>query len=134
MMLEEQLRKNVILNFAGGYSVKKNSRTIIESLNYTAELLQKKDNLVLMFPQGFMQSIYNSEFVFEKGIEKILQKVSNQIQVVLLANLIEYFEDPKPKLYSYLIDFNGDYTTKTLQTKYNEFYKQCIENHKKKKI
>ncbi len=52
MMLEEQLRKRMYLNKSGGYSVRKGSRSILKSLDYTAELLKEKKSLVLMFPQG----------------------------------------------------------------------------------
>lgn len=134
MMLEEQLRKNRHLNYTGGYSVKKNSRSVVESLHYTAELLQNPDNLVLVFPQGHLQSIYNNKFIFEKGTGKILNRLSNKIQVVMLVNLIEYFENPKPRLYAYLSEYEGDNSTDDLQKSYNNFYNSCIDRHKKMKI
>lgn len=134
MMLEEQLRKNWFFNYSGGYSVKKNSKSVVESLLYSAELLQNNKNLVLMFPQGELQSIYNNEFVFEKGVEKILKKVTNKIQVVMLVNLIEYFEHPKPRLFSYVSEFKGANSTNDLQNQYNNFYQKCLGRHKKMKV
>ncbi len=75
-MLEEQLRKHMYLNKAGGFSVRKGSRSIVESLGYTAELLNDKNNLVLMFPQGRIESMHKQDFVFEKGIEYVLKKAT----------------------------------------------------------
>jgi len=66
MMLEEQLRKHWYFNFTGGYSVRKSSRSIIDTLNYTAELLEHSSNMVLLFPQGRITSMHNQEIKFER--------------------------------------------------------------------
>ncbi|MCC8094901.1 MAG: hypothetical protein LIP05_05840 [Tannerellaceae bacterium] len=42
MMLEEQLKKYPVLNRCGAFSVQKNSRDILNSLNYSTEILQDK--------------------------------------------------------------------------------------------
>jgi 1-acyl-sn-glycerol-3-phosphate acyltransferase len=68
MMLEEQLKKFSFFINTGGYSVKKGNRSIIESINYTIELLTDSKNLVLMFPQGKITSVYDRSIKFEKGI------------------------------------------------------------------
>ena len=95
-MLEEQLKKNWFFQYTGGYSIKKSTRSVVESLNYTAELLENNKNLVLMFPQGKIQSMHRSEFVFEKGIERILKlgyefaaKRNKKLTVVDKANVLE---------------------------------------------
>ena len=76
MMLEEQLRRHWYFNYTGGYSVKKHSRSALESIDYTAELLTDPGNVVLLFPQGEINSLYKDTFVFEKGIERMLKKVN----------------------------------------------------------
>jgi len=127
MMLEEQLRKNIFLNRAGGYSVKKGSRSIIESLDYTSELLGEKKNLVLMFPQGKIESVHNQMITFERGIEHVLKKVKGKVQILFLVNLIDYFSNQKPGLYMYLREYEGsDFTTETLQNEFNGFLAACI--------
>ena len=52
MMLEEQLSGRSFLNKAGAFSIRKNARSLIESLDYAASLLESPENLLLMFPQG----------------------------------------------------------------------------------
>jgi 1-acyl-sn-glycerol-3-phosphate acyltransferase len=127
MMLEEQLRKNWFLNYTGGYSIAKNSRGILESIGYTVELLQSSKNAVLLFPQGEIRSMHNRNFVFEKGIVRILRQTGNEVQVVFIANIIDYHSNVKPTVYSFVHDYRGDYSLQELQDGYNNFYRECME-------
>jgi hypothetical protein len=133
MMLENQLRKNWFFKYTGGYSINKNSKSVIESLNYTAELLEKNKNMVLLFPQGEIESMHNNGFVFEKGIEKILQRTKNEIQIIFVANLVDYHSNVKPVLHAYLSDYTDSFKTGELEIAYNRFYKNCIASQIKMK-
>ena len=127
MMKEEMLRKHSYFQKAGGYSVKKGSRSIVETLNYTAELLADSRNLVLVFPQGRIESAYTPSFRFAKGIESILRKTKNEVQIIFLANLVDYFSNPKPGLYMYMREYS-DVTQDilALESEYNAFYAECV--------
>ncbi len=126
MMLEEQLRKYWFFNYAGGFSVRKGSRSIIETLHYTSALLKNSENLVLIFPQGEIQSMHNQHFVFEKGINRIFSD-RNAVQVIMVANLVDYFSQKKPSLHMYLAEYNDQtFDHQTLETSYNAFYKESI--------
>jgi len=130
-MLEEQLRKFRFFNYTGGYSVNKRSKSIIETLNYTTELLSDAANLVLIFPQGEIASMHQQSIQFEKGIERIL-KNSDHYQLIFQVNLVDYFSTQKPGIYLYIQDFSAEVKDMTsVQEKYNEFYKQCVDNQKK---
>jgi 1-acyl-sn-glycerol-3-phosphate acyltransferase len=135
MMLEEQLKKNRFLSYTGGFSIKKKSLSIIESLNYTAELLGDKRNTVIIFPQGEIQSLYNSLINFDKGLEFILKKLTGEVHIIFLTSLVDYFSGQKPGLYMYFSEyFEKDLTVRTIEKEYGLFYKQCIsENIKLKK-
>jgi 1-acyl-sn-glycerol-3-phosphate acyltransferase len=126
MMLEEQLRKNWFLNYTGGFSVSRNSRQVIESIRYAAELLRDSQNLVLFYPQGEIESIHRQDFVFQKGIERMLQLVQQDIQVVFLVCLVDYFSNVKPSVNAYLYDYEGKFSYNALQDEYNSFYKKCL--------
>jgi len=131
MMLEEQLEVYKFFRNLGAYSVKKNSRSMIESFIYTCELLQDKSNMVLMFPQGEIQSLYKSEIIFEQGIDRILGKVNNEIQILFIANLIDYFSHSKPTLYAYIVEYILTENSHTvLQNAYNMFYSDSVEKNK----
>jgi 1-acyl-sn-glycerol-3-phosphate acyltransferase len=127
MMLEEQIGKFPILNKVGGYSVRKRSRTIIETLNYTNELLSDKKNMVLLFPQGEIQSVYTQKIKFEKGLERILNDSAGRIQIIFLANLIDYFSEEKPTLFIYFMEYaDPESSMEIVEKEYNSFYSGCI--------
>jgi len=131
MMLEDQLRKYWFFNFTGGFSVNKKSKSMIETINYTSELLTDNKNMVLLFPQGEIQTMHNQNFVFEKGFERILKNKEGKVQIVFLANLVDYFSSPKPGVYFYIQEFSQKFfDSGTIQESYNDFYKQCIEKQK----
>lgn len=129
MMLEEQLKKYWLLNHTGGFSVNKKSRSIIETLQYIVELLEDKNNLVLIFPQGEIKSIYDNNIRFEKGLDWIIKKAEN-IQVIQVANFIDYFSKPKPSLYVYLEELFIS-KNRSIEEAYQQFYFKCIEKQKK---
>jgi 1-acyl-sn-glycerol-3-phosphate acyltransferase len=130
MMLEDQIKKFRITNQVGGYSVKKGSRSIIETLRYTNEILSDKGNLVLIFPQGDIQSVYNGIIRFEKGVEKILRDNSGKIQVFLIANLVDYFSKEKPTLFIYFKELTTSETSlDEIEKEYNTFYSFCISEN-----
>ena len=59
MMLEDQLKKHWYFRYTGGYSVKRKSKEIVKSIEYTNELLSNPKNIILMFPQGKIHSSHN---------------------------------------------------------------------------
>ncbi len=127
MMLEEQLRKFPYFNASGGFSVRKGTRSALESINYTAELLKDQNNLVLLFPQGKIESSYKTSFDFESGIGRITDKTKCPIQIIFMANLIDYFSDRKPGLFIYISEYKeGKMDTLSIQEAYNSFFKECI--------
>lgn len=129
MMLEEQLLKYWFFNFTGGFSVNKKSKSIIETINYTSEILSNKNNMVLIFPQGEIQTIYKQTFIFEKGIEHIIQNTENRVQMLFLVCLVDYFSNPKPSIYLYIQEYTGSsLNSEVIQNQYNSFYKQCIDS------
>ncbi len=133
MMLEEQLKRYSFFINTGGYSVKRGARSVVESLNYTAELLSDNRNMVLLFPQGKITSIYDQTLIFEKGVEHILKKIEGKVQVIFMANLVDYFSEEKASLFIYLREYDPeDHKTERLQEDYNRFYSECVSTNIKK--
>lgn len=86
MMLEEQLKKHWYFNYTGGFSVNKSSKSIVETVQYSAELLSHPNNLVLMFPQGKIGSLHKRSIEFEKGVQKIIERTDrNRVQIVFFG-------------------------------------------------
>jgi hypothetical protein len=156
MMLEDQLRENMILNKIGAFSIKKNSRDMVESLNYARGILSQEDEdfktlrledlktgrrgdektkrrgdgkrsqgvpLLLMYPQGEIQSMHKKELKFEKGIEHVTRGLEGKINILMVAVLIDYFSEQKPQLHFYLqlYPFQNPLSLKHLEISYNQF-------------
>ena len=128
MMLEEQLMKFRFFNYTGGFSVNKKSKSVIDTLKYTNELLTNPTNMVLIYPQGEIASMHLQDFEFEKGLERIL-KNKNNYQLMFQVNLVDYFSAKQPGIYIYIQDFTNTVTNlKSLEESYNSFYKLCVKN------
>lgn len=132
MMLEEQLTPRMFLNKVGAFSIQPNSKTVKESLDYTLNLLHNPDNMVLFYPQGKIQSIYEDQFVFSRGITYLLKNTHALLQFVFYACLVDYASHKKPSLYFYLKNATALKTESlsTLQKEYNDFYSACITKQK----
>jgi 1-acyl-sn-glycerol-3-phosphate acyltransferase len=132
MMLEEQLRKYSFFNKTGGYSVKRGSKSVIESIHYTVSLLQDKGNMVFLFPQGKIESAYTDRIAFEKGISRIIAEISGKAQIIFMANLVEYYSSSRPSVYMYLSEYTGSADPEEISGSYNRFYSSILSEHKKK--
>jgi 1-acyl-sn-glycerol-3-phosphate acyltransferase len=132
MVHEKHIRNFWFFKYIGAFSIQKNSISIIDTFTYIRELLLDKSNLVLMFPQGEIRSQHCAEIIFERGIEKIISIIENKIQMVFIVNMVDYFSNSKPTLYSYLTEFNlNSFSFMELQNSYNAFYNECLEKHRK---
>ena len=127
MMLEEQLLKYRFFNYTGAFSVNKGSRSVVESIRYASDLLNDSKNMLLMYPQGRLHSMYEHHFSFEQGINRILKNREGKVQVVFSANLVDSFTEPKPTLSVYVETYNGAFTREALELAYNRFYTECME-------
>ena len=136
MMLEEQLKKHWYFNYTGGFSVNKSSKSIVETVQYSAELLSHPNNLVLMFPQGKIESLHKRSIDFEKGVQKIIERTDrSQVQIVFLVNSIDYFINKKPIFYHYITEYKGSDTIYlSLEKSYNEFLNESIKHQTEKEV
>jgi 1-acyl-sn-glycerol-3-phosphate acyltransferase len=126
MMLREQLAKRMFLNKAGAFSVEKSSRSAVESLRYSAEILSAKDNLLMMFPQGAIESLYHRDFRFARGVEKILERCNPAPEILFNVNLVDYFPNPRPTLFIRTKYYHGERTTQKLEEAFNYFHQECM--------
>lgn len=132
MMLEEQLKNFIILNNGGAFSVQKNSRDLISSLQYSLDLLADKNNLLLLFPQGEIQSLHTGYLYFERGLEYLLKQAKNQIQLIFNVSLTDYFSDKKPTLTIYFKKYVPEtpINLQTIEADFNQFVTTCKQQQK----
>ena len=126
MMLEEQLQRYPFLKYVGAFSIKKNSRRLIESLNHSVDILRSPENLLVLFPQGEIQTLYTPYFEFEKGLDYILKRAGDT-QIIFNVNLVDYFSFRRPELSIYFEEYksSSDPNFKTIERAFNEFAQRC---------
>ena len=130
MMLREQLIKRKFLSKIGAFSIDPGKRNMINSIQYGNNILKNPKNLLLLFPQGEIRSMHQHQLMFEEGWIKILNKIDQDVQIIFMVNLIDYFSNRKPILSIYFkkISEERNITIDFLQSSYNEFLKECIDS------
>lgn len=122
MMLEEQLRKYSFFFRVGAYSIQQGKpKKVIESLQYTLDLLQKKSQvppLICIFPQGELKPWAERPLGVESGLNWLLNHASNEIQVLPLAIRVELLEKQKPEVF---FKFDSLFSSKSIQQPACEF-------------
>lgn len=124
MVTEENYRKVWFLKYLGAFSVKKKSRSILETLNYAGSLLNDPQNLVVIFPQGKLHSSHTDEVLFEKGLTNLINASEKKFQYVFAAIFTDYFEHRKPSLRCYLQTWEAaEFTSlQLIKSEYNKHF------------
>ncbi|MGB3466886.1 MAG: 1-acyl-sn-glycerol-3-phosphate acyltransferase [Cyclobacteriaceae bacterium] len=130
MVQEDQLRQRPYFRFKGAYSIRKKSRELFESLHYTAEVLKDPNNMVLVFPQGRLQSIYTENIEVEKGIFKLLELLPKNCQIIYNAVEINFFESFKPSVHCHLLDCGttDELRPEDFREKISAFHKEAMRH------
>lgn len=131
MVLEEQMVKMKVLQHAGGFSVNKKSKSLVESLDYAATLLSEPKNMLGIFPQGGVFSQHLDKIHFEKGLDRILKKKKHEIQVVFAVVMLDFLANFKPKANVYFMEYSGAQDATEMEVAYNAFYRTCKKNQQK---
>lgn len=125
MVLEETVRQVWFFKYMGAFSVNKNSRDMIASLNYAAELLNDPQNMVLIFPQGKLYSNFIDRVSFQKGLMRIINEKQQNFDLLFAATFVENFKHKKPTATVYLKTITGNLAYKSideLTTAYQQHY------------
>jgi len=122
IVLKETMQKVKFFKYLGAFSVNKNSRTVMQTLTYAAQLLNNPQNLVVIFPQGKLYSNFITRVNFEKGVMKVLKQADNKFQLITAVSFIENFKHQKPSVNVYLQ--NIPYTKFENITELNDIYQQ----------
>ncbi len=102
MITEENYQNVWFLKFVGSFSVRKNSRSVLQSLEYAGALLNDPNNLVLIFPQGQLYSNHSDSILFEKGLTKLISFSEKKFQYIFAAMFADFFQHRKPSVKCYL--------------------------------
>ncbi len=126
MMLEEELQKRLFLRGLGVFGVKKGSKDAVRSLQFSKELLTQRENMVLIFPQGKIESHHKHQFRFEKGIQKLVDSGAD-FNIVFVASLIDGFYERKLAVHLYM-NYNSCYSDEKidLEKSFNAFFAESL--------
>lgn len=136
MVLEETVVKVKFFKYIGAFSIQKNAKSLIASLDYAGKLLDNPDNLVLIFPQGELYSSHISSINFEKGLSKIIASSKKQFQYLFAAILIDYFDQRKPSATVFLENWEAqEYTSlQVIKSAFNRHYEHSLKQQSTKKV
>ncbi len=128
MVLKKQLQMNPWLKYFGCFSISTGKASVNESLDYAAELLSKPGHLLLMYPQGNLESNHVRQIVMKDGINHIVPQIKGDCQLIWSSNLVEYFESLKPSVYFHMLDCgtNHDFDFNQMTSKINIHHQAAI--------
>lgn len=124
MVTEENYRSVWFLKYLGAFSVKKKSRSAIETLEYAGTLLNDPENLVVIFPQGKLYSGHTEEVLFEKGLINLVNSSAKRFQYLFVAIFTDYFQFRKPSVQCYMQSWEGaEFTSlQLIKSEFNKHY------------
>lgn len=130
MMLKKQLQKNMFMRFFGGFSVSPGKASINESLDYAAQILNTPGNVLLMYPQGNLESLYIRKIIVKEGISEIITRVTGNCQLVWSSNFLEYFESFKPSVYFNMLNcgVTKDFEIERFTKQINQHHNLAMQN------
>ncbi len=133
MMLAEELAKRPIFSKAGAFGIHKGRKDVLKTLNYTLGLLDKPNNLVLVFPAGQIQSLYHQECLFQKGMGRILENVNKEVQIVFSYIFPDYGSHPKPALHCYLRKCDlHEWSLKSVEKHFQDHFQEVLKQQQMK--
>jgi hypothetical protein len=106
--------------------VRKNSRELLESLNYAAGLLKNPRNVVTVYPSGELISQHWQQFPFQRGFSRLANSPENQPLIAFALILVDYFSLARPEIRVYLKNYLGERTPEAVEAAYREFYQTCV--------
>lgn len=132
MMLEDQLRKYWFFKKLGAYSINPtNPISTARTLNYTRELLLSPKNLVVVYPQGTIQSLNSKSITLREGLQKLLDKNKCEVQVLPLAVKFEYKENKNPDI---VARFGNMLRAEEIKINFESFSNEFLNNMENLKV
>jgi len=132
MVLKKQMEMHWWLRHIGAFSVEPGKiLSVKKSLDYAAEVLNTPGNVLLLFPQGNLESCHIQSIQFEAGLATLVPLIKGDCQLLWSSNIIEYFESLKSSVYFNMLDCgtNKNFDFGTLQQQVNEHHKAALKSN-----
>lgn len=128
MMLFPELAKRMFLTYLGAFSIQKNHRSSLESLNYSLKLLENPNN-VLVFPQGRLESQYISHLTFLKGIQYLVNHLPTHAEIWALSIHYSFSVHVRAHCTIYLQPIHAR-NPEAVEEEWNHFHQHCVEQQR----
>ncbi len=126
MMLEEQLRKFWFFKKIGAYSINpKNSKSIIETAEYTKKILNISSNYVVLYPQGEIESFEKKPISIKNGLKYFINGIERDVCILPAAFKIQYYNEKNPAV---ILRFGELINGKEVSNDYEKFKNIFVEN------
>lgn len=131
MSVKRQMEKKWWLKYTGSFSVEPGKRSVRESLDYAASLMDTPGNILLFYPQAELESNYIRHIEFKDGIYEIVKRIKGNCQLIWGSVLLEYFESMKPSAYFNLLDCgtNHNFDFEALKQKVNAHHLEAMRKN-----
>ena len=96
MMLQEQLTRYWFFKYVGAFSINlENKLSIKKTIEYSQELLNEKNNCLVIYPQGQIEPFDKRPVQFKEGLKLIIRNIP-ETKVIPAAFKIEFSNNKKP--------------------------------------
>ncbi len=131
MMLEEQLNKYWFFRKVGAFSINQsNPVSIVRTMDYTRDILKDDNNIVVLYPQGEIQSMFSDDIKLKPGLTLLLKKEGGGKYVLPLAMKIEYGNDKRPDI---VCTFGRVFSAEEIRNDYEAYTREFDINLKRLK-
>ncbi len=126
LMLEDELAKRPLFAKAGAFGIQPGTRDVVNTLRYAAEVLSHPENVMVIFPQGRIESVHTETLTFQQGVERIVAD-SNRVQILFAVCLPDFgTAKPKPALRFFFEPYPADgFEHKAAAAQFNTFHQRC---------
>jgi len=131
LMLEKELSKRQFLRGLGAFSIAPGQRSMVESGQYLVKLLHSQQNIVLLYPQGQLESLYEHQIRFAPGMLRYACQQNEQITWLFSAFFVDYGSNSQPYVYHYhqLYDFHVRPSVEEINILYQQFFTENKHAH-----
>lgn len=99
MMLEDQLKRYWFFKKLGAYSINPASpRSIIETANYTKQIVGKPENFVVTYPQGEIESFEKRPLTLKQGLNFFMKGIESDFLLLPVGFKIHYYNEKYPSI------------------------------------
>ncbi|WP_017260315.1 lysophospholipid acyltransferase family protein [Pedobacter arcticus] len=129
MSVKKQMQMNPWLRYTGSFSVSPGKTSSGKSVAYASEKLNTPGNVLVLYPQGNLESCHVREIAMKDGINALIPQIKGNCQIIWSSNLLEYFEGLKPSIDFHLLDCgtNHSFNFENLTEKVNQHHRLALK-------